>query len=105
VSKRDATAFEVSPLEPESFKRGGLPGAYTFVHRDGKKVGIVHGCPCGCGIRSVCWFEGSGSGRAEWKVTGEWPKVTLAPSIGIHGPNGEKYHWHGYLTDGVFREC
>ena len=83
------------------------PGAYTFLEREGKRVGIVHACPCGCGRRTSLLFRGLGcDGHPEWDVKGEWPKVTLAPSIGIgrgQGPNGS-YHWHGFLEDGVFVE-
>jgi hypothetical protein len=50
------------------------------------------------------------SRRQEWSVSGEWPKVTLAPSIGVkydhlgQRPDGGGYHWHGYLENGEFVE-
>lgn len=112
---RNAVAFEAT-------ERGDRrkPGAYWFMHRydvDGAKetdqrVGICHACPCGCGAHGAIWFRGgslNGSGGApdhEWDVTGEWPKVTLAPSIGFAKDRSTgKYHWHGYLRAGVFEEC
>jgi hypothetical protein len=83
-----------------------VPGGYQFLHRDGVRVGIVHGCPCGCGRKTSIKFRGSGLGGDEWDVKGDWPNVTLSPSIGIgkgQGPNGG-YHWHGFLEDGFWNE-
>lgn len=87
-------------------------GEFYFINRDGvKRVGIIHSCPCGCTGLSAIFFRGMGAGQQEWDVTGEWPNVTLSPSIGIRydgkgctGPNGG-YHWHGYLRNGWFEEC
>lgn len=40
-----------------------------------------------------------------WTRTGEPPRVTARPSIGIgHGPNGG-FRYHGFLTDGRLEEC
>jgi hypothetical protein len=108
---RNAVAFEVPKDDKD--QNVGQPGAYYF-HRDsdmpGVNVGIIHGCPCGCGGRSILFFKGYGQGWNEWEATGEWPKVTLSPSIGIRmgkdgkRPEGGGYHWHGYLENGVFVE-
>lgn len=100
---RNAVAFEVSSGD----ERATQAGAFYFVfHEDkpGLRAGIIHACPCGCGGRSVMWLRGHGRGRQEWDVTGEWPKVTLSPSIGIRPVADGKYHWHGYLENGVFVE-
>ena len=48
-------------------------------------------------------------GTVSESFTGEWPKVTLTPSIGIrYDGQGNApvsgYHWHGYLENGVFVE-
>lgn len=77
------------------------PGAYSFVRRsaEGPNAGVVHSCPCGCGLLSALWFRGSGAGRDEWDVSGDWPNVTLQPSVGI--ANG---HWHGWIKNGVWEE-
>lgn len=84
-------------------------GAYYFLRpfekTIGPPLGVVHGCPCGCGKGSALFFRGLGGGRQEWDVTGAWPNVTLSPSIGIKPVNDGVYHWHGYLRDGVFEEC
>lgn len=102
---RNATVVIIQP-------RGGWwldPGeCYFLFHADEPEprqpAGIVHACPCGCGARSAIWFRGRGRGRAEWDVVGDWPKVTLRPSIGIKPVIDGRYHWHGYLEAGVFVE-
>lgn len=108
---RNAVAFEVKQGDPRAHE----PGAYYFftrVHPDTKQeyAGIVHACPCGCGGQTLLWFRGKGpDGRDQWDVSGEWPKVTLSPSIGVKydgkGNGPTHYHWHGYLRAGVFEEC
>jgi hypothetical protein len=102
---RNAFAYEVSKIE-----FGAPAGAYQFTrYGDAPNVvvGIIHSCPCGCGQLSSLYFEGKGRGRPEWKVSGVWPKVSITPSIGFWGTNTKEqgFHWHGYLTDGEFREC
>lgn len=114
MSPRNAVAFEV--FNKEDLKK---PGAYQFMceysmelgRNTDRKVGIRHGCPCGCGGYSAMWFAGgslNGTGADpthEWQVVGEWPKVTLSPSIGIGKDRTTgKYHWHGFLRAGVFVE-
>lgn len=102
---RDAKAFEVSRDSWEL----RAPGAYAFMvdHKTGERMGIQHSCPCGCGMQSAMWFRDKAISRDhEWDVVGEWPNVTLSPSIGIArgaGPNGG-FHWHGYLENGVWVE-
>ncbi len=117
---RNAIAFETTHSSEDAKK----PGAYyfTYDYREnpeaprGEPVGIVHACPCGCGNQTLLWFKGKapanpgGPPRPEWTVEGEWPKVSLTPSIGAKkgtedGQDGRPYHWHGYLTKGVFTEC
>ena len=61
----------------------------------------------------MLWFRGRsrGPGHAEWDAAGEWPNVTLSPSIGVKfGKDGSRpangdYHWHGFLRAGVFEPC
>lgn len=62
-------------------------------------------CPCGCG--DLCGIkvrtDGSQQGDAwGWNQNEERPTTT--PSIRI-GNAGGSDHWHGYLTDGVFKPC
>lgn len=53
-------------------------------------------CPCGCEL--VAGIKVRGEGKWEWN--GDLEKPTCTPSILI-----DQGHWHGYLTDGVFRSC
>ncbi len=58
-------------------------------------------CPCGCGTLAGVRVNQDGTqanGAWEWNMDEETP--TCKPSININ--NG---HWHGYLTDGVFKAC
>lgn len=97
---RDATAFEADATSSEQYS----PGAYVFLYRGDERIGIKHACPCGCRTASALFFRGKGDGRPEWDVVGEWPKVTLSPSIGIKPLVNGVYHWHGYLENGIFVE-
>lgn len=119
MSARNAVAFEVpNSQHPDAQK----PGAFWFMYRwdtdaepmrqTSDRIGITHACPCGCGMWGAIWFRGGSMNGAgshpdhEWDVTGEWPKVTLSPSIGFaKSISTGQYHWHGYLKDGVFEEC
>lgn len=99
----DAVAFEAQ--SEEDLRKAG---AYQFVVAapDGPPVGINHACPCGCGELGFLRFApGWAPGQDVWTIEGTWPKVTLSPSIGFGQRKDGAYHWHGYLTDGVFKEC
>lgn len=102
--KRNAVARQVA-----GYEEAKQAGDFYFVYVDGdvEAAGMVHTCPCGCGQFGSLWFKGKRSGGAEWQVSGQWPKVTLTPSIGFWGQNSDAqgFHWHGYLRDGVFEEC
>lgn len=108
---RNAVAFEA----PEPFHYGAAPaGGYRFIVNDaGERIGATHGCPCGCGAANAFWFRGKAPARnppsPEWDVAGDWPKVTMTPSLGfkVGDENGKTkpYHWHGFLRAGVFEEC
>lgn len=73
-------------------------------------VGITFDCPCGkCGERTTIIFSNPidggkdyGAGNPTWHRTGEnFEILTLNPSIQRMGGCG----WHGFLTDGEFKEC
>ncbi len=91
---RNAIAFHVN--NSEELRK---PGAYRFWEGDGKR-GITFGCPCGCGARYSMQYDPPG-----WVVTGEWPKVTATPSLGLRTIEESGYHWHGFLKNGIFEEC
>lgn len=114
MPQRNAKAFMV---ERQNYDENGHAGACSFVsYADDTlhtSVGVRHKCPCGCGSLSTLYFKGGGRGAPEWDVIGEWPNVTLTPSIGIRrgnrdAPDGDLrpdgFHWHGYLKDGTFEE-
>jgi hypothetical protein len=108
--KRNAASFIVDVLEMP-----GKPGAIQFtLHPDSKEiVGFSHCCPCGCGRWSFVRLNPEAWAPEDrtpmWTRTGDDQHMTLKPSIGIHHQGADQgkpgYHWHGYLTNGVFEEC
>ena len=104
---RNAKAIIVETLD---YSTPGPAGAVQFTcGPSGKKSGWIHNCPCGCGILSFMGFDPEMNvPAATWQVTAgsldDLDSLTLAPSIGIKGPEGQQYHWHGYLERGVFVE-
>lgn len=115
VTKRNAPSREVSGYG-EAASLNFAPGLFWFIRHDAdpQPIGLFHTCPCGCEALGSLYFKGRrpktwGPG-AEWDVAGEWPLVSLTPSIGFKGGHdsakgADGYHWHGYLTNGVFTEC
>lgn len=80
------------------------PGDYFITEpneRDGNMRMLHFLCPCGC--CALCGIRIRDDGQnieGAWGWNVDWDKPTTTPSINInHG------HWHGYLTDGVFRSC
>lgn len=74
-----------------------------------KDVGIMFGCPCGCGAAQFIHVKPYAEPRPLWTWDGNRESPTCTPSILIHQMNdaAEKVgeHWHGFLTAGVFRSC
>jgi hypothetical protein len=73
----------------------------------GAIVGLMFGCPCGCGRAYGASFDRPNG----WTFDGNVEKPTINPSLGCYpageskvGPDGT-YHWHGYLRAGIFVEC
>lgn len=88
----------------DEFFADRTPGA-VYVARDDDGSGEVsfwYRCPCGCGSKAPLMagkgFKPSGPG-ATWNWNGSIEKPTLTPSVHHIG------HWHGWLTDGVWRSC
>jgi hypothetical protein len=81
---------------------GSSAGAYAFVvSSQGEPCGIEFICPCGCGHE--CYVNITpGHPSPSWKWNGDKDKPTLKPSI---FNTGLPCRWHGYLTDGEFRQC
>lgn len=82
----------------------GKAGDYEFVYELGteKICGMDFICPCGCGNEGYLSFDIHEDKKfPSWKWNGDEGKPTLTPSI--LKTSGCK--WHGYLTEGEFREC
>lgn len=91
-------------------------GAFCYTRHQGRQdVGIVHSCPCGCGIISaINLIEHAGRNGPLWQNSGSREKPTLSPSVGIHAyehdpvnpvmkvKEADGYHWHGWLRNGVW---
>lgn len=86
-----------------NFRKGSTPGGIhiSAPESDGEQY-LTYCCPCGCG-RMFPLVVGNGfkpdAPHATWQWNGSREKPTLSPSIYHVG------HWHGWLTDGVWRSC
>lgn len=104
TEKRNTVSFLVDKMEWP-----GKAGAVRPVYLPDSDVlaGINHACPCNCGLWS--WLRlnnDSCPSFQKWDMQGgDLLHLTLTPSIGIKPITDGKYHWHGYLTAGVFEEC
>lgn len=100
MTKRDAPCVIVEDL-PFS-----APAGHAVYHRnaDRQVIALTFGCPCGCGAH----HGGRFTGPNPWGFDGNEGKPTVTGSFGCRGgpvgPDGV-YHWHGFLTAGVFKEC
>lgn len=102
---RDARAFIVVKMETP-----GQAGAVQLVrHLETQAiVGFNHACPCGCGNWSWMRIQPEGS-FPTWTIQSgsfdDLATLTLSPSIGIKPQDAQgRYHWHGFLENGVFVE-
>jgi len=105
MTKRNAPCTMAAEIDEQFFE---TPGAVRIVidAEDRLPCGVNFCCPCGCGLVGAMNFIGRGRGGPEWTVIGEWPNVSMTPSIGFYGRNRDgTHHWHGFLTNGVFEEC
>lgn len=75
-------------------------------HDTNEVIGFNHGCPCGCGMWSFIRLNNKDVPTFQkWDlVSGDDLHMTLKPSIGIKPLVDGKYHWHGFLENGVFVE-
>jgi hypothetical protein len=94
---------EVKARHVAAYDQCERPGDYFITEpnpHDGGMRRLSFMCPCGCG--DLCGIrirdDGQNVGGA-WGWNGDMEKPTATPSIAI----GPGQHWHGFLTDGVFR--
>lgn len=62
-------------------------------------AGFHFACPCGCGAIGAVKVAGDNA----WGWNGDRDKPTVRPSVAFGTKDGP--HWHGWLTDGVWRSC
>lgn len=90
--KRNALAHEVQYEQGNPLP--STPGAVWFQTYRGNPRGWMHfACPCGCGKIGAISFD-------KWNLVSDMPRINVTPSIDF-----DSGHWHGFLTDGEFREC
>lgn len=93
--------MEVTANRAEADSIDGLkkPGDFYWTGMSDGKIGrMMFVCPCGCG--DICGIVLKPVAPTGWEWNGDLDKPTVTPSILIN-----RGHWHGYLTDGVFRSC
>lgn len=87
----------VKAVEVESIVEEGLAaGSIKFYADAGEIAGMHFVCPCGCGDVASVTF-----GRGTWRWNGDRKRPTVIPSI----RRLDGCQWHGFLTNGEFREC
>lgn len=67
-------------------------------------AGLNFRCPCGCGaMHGIAWrrYDGKPGG---WTWDGNREAPTCTPSIQTYNNDGSP-HWHGYLTQGEWRQA
>lgn len=93
----DDSKFEIAERTPGAF--------YYCRSRDDDEGGIIHSCPCGCGVLGFLRLTAPGTPR--WTNSGTREQPTLLPSVGIRPLPGQTagsdgFHWHGWLREGVW---
>lgn len=105
TAKRNAAAVLISDVFDNALT--AKPGSFEFFEqreRPGVAAGIIFLCPCGCKDTGSVKFDvvpRVPGDDQRWRWNGNREKPTLTPSIN----KTWGCRWHGYLTDGEFREC
>lgn len=96
----DETALEVLG-DGYQIRKDVPAGTFAFLtNLSGEIAAIDYICPCGCGAHG-CLPIKEGYGGDSWCWDGNEETPTLTPSI----QRKAGCRWHGYLTNGEFREC
>ncbi|RYC10084.1 DUF6527 family protein [Ciceribacter ferrooxidans] len=87
----------------DDFFRSDIAGSIHIARHedDPKEVSFWYRCPCGCGAKAPL-SAGDGYKPVDgpsWTWNGSTTAPTLTPSVHHVG------HWHGWLTDGVWKSC
>ena len=81
-----------------------LPGSFWLSDPgDGGVCAMIFFCPCGCGdpVRITVGVEHKPITSPAWNWNGSTAEPTLKPSV----RRSTDCKWHGWLTDGEWREC
>lgn len=96
VKTQPVTAVLVNSIVAEEAPAGAIKFYKIAEH---EPAGFHFQCPCGC--RSVGAVNVAPGG---WQWNGSRDKPTVRPSVLLYDAD-RKPHWHGWLTDGVWRSC
>lgn len=77
-------------------------GALSDDHKSGR---LMFCCLCGCGQIAGIVVGEPQAVPPVWGWNENPDKPTATPSIQIHPCSDNCKGWHGYLTDGVFKDC
>lgn len=94
----------VNATRVKGFEDCKNPGDFYITEPNAHEGGmrrLTFQCPCGCG--DICGIRIRDDGQQDiysWAWNRDHDKPTTKPSIRI----GED-HWHGDLTNGVFKPC
>lgn len=99
LSWEDDAVYE----EGRQYRRDLAPGSASWIGGgDGNpNAALDFTCPCGCGSVHVISVSVGEKKPHHWLWNGNIEKPTLTPSIQCLTP----CRWHGFLTDGVFKQC
>lgn len=81
----------------ESQERGAIE--FRVKYGSEEIAGLGFRCPCGCGREG--WLPFRPEPSPSWTWNGDRERPTLRPSVLQVGG----CEWHGWLTDGEWRQC
>jgi len=97
---KEIKAINVTDRDEGPNKAGEF--AYVLDFNEKEICGMNIFCPCGCEGAGMLMFNNyTVNGTPKWDWDGNEDMPTLRPSI----LRRSDCKWHGFLTDGIFREC
>lgn len=97
VKTAPVTAQLVDSIVSEAAPAGAIK---FYEARGANPAGFHFRCPCGCDAVGGVSVTAGG-----WEWNGSREKPTVRPSVALSRDASEGVHWHGWLTDGVWRSC